>query len=74
MATVIATVIVRRQLMTLFKVLQIVTILLMIILNCYVIKQNLYVINRFEQPNLIVSKCDLINVYDDGKSEETWID
>lgn len=46
----------------------------MIILNCYIIKQNLYVIERFEQPNLIVSKCDLINLYDDGKSEETWID
>ena len=73
MVTVIVTVTVRRIDMAL-KILQTVAVLLMVILNCYVIKQNLYVIDRFEQPNLIVSKCDLINIYDDGKSEETVID
>lgn len=57
-----------------FKVLQIVAVVLMVILNCYIIKQNLYVVERLEQPNLIVSKCDLINIYDDGMSEETVID
>lgn len=73
MDTVIVTVIVRRIDMTL-KILQTVAVLLMIILNCYIIKQNLYVVERLEQPNLIVSRCDLINLYDDGVSEETVID
>ena len=73
MDTVIATVIVRRIDMTL-KILQTVAVLLMIILNCYIIKQNLYVVERLEQPNVVVSKCDLINIYDDGMLEETIID
>lgn len=74
MDTVIVTVIVRRQPMTPFKVLQIVVTLLMIALNCYVIKQNLVVLDILNSPDLSVINCDLISVYDDGTSEETWED
>lgn len=57
-----------------FKVLQILTVVLMVVLNCFILKSNIRIINILNSPDLSVINCDLISVYDDGVSEETWED